>query len=470
MALPDVGVTVRDGALGLVSAALNGQLAVIGISSSGTGNTPTAIGDIQTLQSTFGSGPLVELGAHVLQLGGGPIVAMRVTAAGTGTNGSVTHAGTGVATGTLSGAPVDDFDLIVKIVAGGTNPAAATATFQYSLDGGKTWSAVIALPSSGVYVIPNTGVTITFSAASLVAGDTFTYHETAPAFTNTELATALDALLADPSTWFAVAVAGIPADASTWAAMFATMDTKLEGAATSLARYSYGYLSAPDLSDSALVTAQASVSSKRVSSPAGFVNLTSAISGNSYKRPLLWSAVARAAASRPSEDPGRVASGPLLGVLALFRDEFKTPALDAVRFLTAQTRVGLNGFYISQGRIMAPAGSDYSYIPNRRVVDLATATGRNVLQQYINESLRVDRTTGFILEQDARTVENRVDRAIRAVVVQPGDASDVSVVVDRTISLLSTQSLKATVRILPLGYSRYITMDIGLTNPALTPV
>jgi hypothetical protein len=468
MALPDVTVTVRDGALGLVNPALNGQLAVIGVASAGTGNTPVGIGDIQTLVSTFTSGPLVELGAHALQVGGGPILAMRVTAAGVGTNGSVTNSGTGTSVLTPSSTPPDSADVQVKIIAGATGPTAGTATFQVSMDGGRTFGATTALPVSGAYVLPN-GVTATWGTGTLVVGDIYSFHETAPAFTNTELATAMDALLADPSTWFAVAVAGIPADASTWAAMVSTLDSKMEGAASSYARYAFAFLQAPDLSDSALITAAATVTSKRVSSPAGFENLTSALSGNAYKRPVLWSAAARCAAVRPSEDPGRVASGPLSGVQAIVRDEFRTPGLDNARFLTAQTRVGLNGFYISQGKMLAPLNSDYSYIPNRRVMDISTATARTVLQNYINESLRVDATTGAILEQDARVVENRVTQAIRSVVVQPGDASDCTVVVDRSINLLSTQSLKATVRILPLGYSRYITLDIGLTNPALTP-
>jgi hypothetical protein len=468
-AIPDVSVTVRDGALGLVATALNGQLAVIGPSSSGTGNSPVGIGDIQTLVSTFGSGPLVELGAQVLQEAGGPILAMRLTTADTGALGSVTHAGTGTSALTPSNSPPDDADVIVKVITGAAAVTSGVGTFQVSLDGGLTYGPTTALPTSGTYTLAN-GILLTFATGTLVAGDTYSFHCTAPAFTNTELGTAMDALLANAATWFGVAVAGIPADASTWTAMVGTLDTKMEGAASSYARYAYAYLAAPALSDSALITAAASVTSKRVCSPAGFENRSSAISGNQYKRPVLWSAVARAAASVPSEDPGRVASGPLQGVTALSRDEFKTPGLDNARFLTATSRVGLAGFFITQGKMLAPVGSDYSTVPNRRVVDLGTATARNTLQQYINEDLRVDRTTGGILEQDARNVENRVNQAVRAAIVQPGFASDCSAVVDRSINLLSTQNLKCTVRILPKGYARYISLDIGLTNPALTPV
>ncbi len=474
MSLPDVAVTVRDGALGLVPNGLNGQLAVIGPCSSGTGNTPTVVGDIQTLVTTFGSGPMVELGAHVLQLAGGPIVAMRVTTAAAGVNGSITNSGTGSSVLAVSaGTPKDDADVQVKITTAAAAVTSGAGAYQLSLDGGKTFGAITTVPTSAAIVLGN-GTTVTFGTGTLVAGDIYSFHCTAPAFTNTELATAMDALNTDSNTWFAVAVAGIPADAATWNAMFTTLDTKMTAAETTYFRYAFALIAAPDLTDAAIVTAAASNTSKRVGSPGGFDNLTSAISGNAYKRPLTWSVAARLAATRPSEDPGRVASGPLQGVSAIGRDEAKTPTLDAARLTTAQTRMGLSGFYITQGRLMAAAGSDFTYIVNRRVVDLATAVGRNVLQQYVNESFRVNSaqssSPGTILEQDARKVENRIDQAIRAVVVQPGDATDVSVVVDRTINILSTQNLKATIRVLPLGYARYITMDIGLTNPALTPV
>lgn len=467
MTLPDVSVLVRDGALGISPAGLNGQIAVIGIASSGTGNAPQSIGDIQTLQTGFTGGPGVEAAAHILQVAGGPVEFMRITAAGAGSNGSVTKVGTGSSAMTISaGTPVDDFDVVVKLIAGAANPAAAAATFQYSLDGGLTWSPTIALPSTGIYVIPGTGLTVTFSAATLVAGDTYSFHATAPQFTNTELATALDALIAGNDTWFAVLVAGIPADAATYAAMFATLATKLAGAANNFARYTRAILPAPALSDSALITAQASLSDSRLWTPAGFANLASAIGGSDYLRPAGWVLGARLAAVEPHVDPGRTLDGPVSGVVAISRDEFKTQGLDAARFTTLQTRIGQPGFYFSKGTSAAAPTSDYAAIPNARVVDLATAVGRAELALYINDDLGTN-ANGTISETDARSIEDGVDSAIRQEVVQPGFAVDCSVAVNRTINLLSTGQVTCTVRIRPKGYARYITLDIGMQNPNL---
>ena len=46
--------------------------------------------------------------------------------------------------------------------------AAAAAQFKLSLDGGNTWGNSIAVPVSGIYIIPNTGLQITFADGTFV--------------------------------------------------------------------------------------------------------------------------------------------------------------------------------------------------------------------------------------------------------------------------------------------------------------
>ncbi len=467
MALPDVTVVVRDGALGIVPPNTSGQAAAIGVSTAGTGNTPILISDAATLVAIFGAGPLVEAAAHMLAVGGGPLVCMRITAAGVGAASVVAKAGTGGSVGTVTGTPTDDNDPIVRIATGALLPTNGLGAYQLSLDNGKTYGAVTSVPTTGAIVVGTTGTTLTLSAATLVAGDTYGWHDTAPAFTNAELATAMDALIADTNVWFMVHVVGVPADAAATAAMFATLDSKLQGAATTYARWAFGMLQSADIADSALITMGTALASTRVALGAGFVSLTSAITGNQYKRPVVWSAAARATAVQANEDIGRFASGNILGVTGLFRDEYKTQGLDVQRFITARSFYGQPGFYLTRGVLFAPNGSDYQFIANRRVVDIGSAVGRINLLQVVNETVRVNRTTGYILEKDARNIENSLESAERAALTQPGLVSDITVTVDRTTSILTTGQVKATLRILPTAYARYITFDIGLTNPAL---
>jgi hypothetical protein len=84
--------------------------------------------------------------------------------------------------------------------------------------------------------------------------------------------------------------------------------------------------------------------------------------------------------------------------------------------------------------------------------------------------VRVNATTGLILEEDARGIERFIESGMRNAVTIPGYASDCSVVVDRTVNILSTQRLAVKFRVVPLGYAKYIDGDIGFSNPALQPV
>lgn len=91
--------------------------------------------------------------------------------AGTPAWGAVTHTGTGVVPGmTVTGTPdaaPSPINVLVYVVLGG---AVATATFQYSTDGGLTWSATT--PTAATVAISN-GLTLNFAAGTYVLGDTY---------------------------------------------------------------------------------------------------------------------------------------------------------------------------------------------------------------------------------------------------------------------------------------------------------
>lgn len=472
MAIPEATLTIKDGALGIVPPNVNGIQAVLGVCTSGTVNTVYSFNDIQALKDGMGTGPLVEQAGHVLSIAGGPVVVMRVTGGTAGAFGSVTPAGTntGLSVLTLTASvPYDSYQVIVKIVTGGTNPAAGVAVFKVSLDNGRTYGPDTALPTSGVYTVPSTGIILTFSAATLVALDTYTFSTTAPAYDVTALGTAVDALLADSTEWFMLNLVGVPADTTAAAAVFAALDSKLTTAQSSF-RYVMGLMSSFDDTDANIKTCFLNLTSTRVAVAAGFENITSPVSGAQIKRSCSFTMAARASAVPPSEDLGRVASGNALGVVALVRDEFRTPGMDVARFCTMRTHIGLPGFYITNGRLLSSNLSDFQYIQHRRVMDVACRTVRAGQLHYLNDSVRVNKTTGLILDSDANAIDSYLTGLLRITVTQPGFASDASAQVDRTVNILSTNTLVVGYRVIPLGYLKTITGTIGFFNPTLAPV
>jgi hypothetical protein len=175
-----------------------------------------------------------------------------------------------------------------------------------------------------------------------------------------------------------------------------------------------------------------------------------------------------------SDDFGRVAAGGLTNCsfkatvtsLSSGRDEAATPGLDAARFTTLRSIMGRSGVFCTAGRSLANAGSDYQLLQYGQVMDVACFYARDTLLGYLNASIRVDKKTGYILERDAQAIEAQCLGVLNEKIVNIGDASSASVVVNRTTNILSTQTLIVSVRVVPLGYARAITVDIGFQNPA----
>lgn len=378
-------------------------------------------------------------------------------------NGSVVHTGGGALAITVSSSScVDSYSVVCTITVAG---ALGTAQFTYSLDGGNTVSANNLIPGTGVFAIPNTGIVVTFVGTSTV-GDYFTFTSAAPAFSGSDVTTALNACVATVNQFFLAHIVGAPASSAAGNTLLATLDGLMTSAANGY-RFARCVMENPQDTDANIVSAYASASSLRVGVGAGFYQQISPINGTKLNRNVAWKATARLARISPGEDPSRVASGSLPGVPGLVRDEALTPSLDAARFITMRSIIGRQGYYLTNYKNQAPNGSDYTYGVNGRVMDIYAASLRNALLQYLNDSVRTDPNTGFILEADARNIEGYIDGVTRAAVTQPGYASSVSQVVARNVNMLSTGQLQVTGRCVPLAYNRSISINVGFSNPAL---
>jgi hypothetical protein len=476
-AIPDATLTVTDGALGAIEPE-DASSATIGSCSAGTINTLYAFTDTKDLSDTLGTGPAVEAAAHKLSIGGGTVFVVRVDNTSTpGTNGSVTHNGTGVSVMSVSGAPFDAYKVRVTIVLGGTNPAAGTATFKYSVDGGDNYSGEIALPTSGSYPITGTGLTLAFTAASLVAADTYSFDSVAPGYNSTELTTAWNALVADPRTWKFCHITGAASSAANQATIATAVGALLTTAETNY-RFTYAILEMPDLGDgttgdAASIAAYASFAHSRIMQCAGFCELTSIVSGRIHKRSAAWPIAARRHKAPISESSMRVKSGSLPGVVSLYRDELLHRGLDAARFATLRTHVGRAGFWITEGKMMAAQGSDYGLVQRREVMDRACTIGRSAMVEELGDGLRVNPANaasrpGMIDERDARAIESEILAKVAEAVLAVGALlRSLGATVNRTDNIISSNLVRAKIRVLPKAYANNMSADIGFENPAL---
>jgi hypothetical protein len=472
--LQDVSITILENALGILPADTDKIVLLFGVSSAGTPATLYPITDSESL-AAIGYGPGPETCRHFVDEGA-QVYFCPVTAGTAGSNSSVAQAaGSPPAVG-LTGAPYDFYKGHVKMTAGG---AVGTSKFQYSLDDGETWSQEIVTAST--YPVPNTGLTITFAAGTYVLADEYTWTSTAPYYTTSNLNTAFDAAIADPREWGLVYVSGAVAGATesdkatNLAGVIAAVGTKMAAAATAF-RFARAIVEAADFADSgaALISAATTIAQTRVACVAGFGKVLSPVTGRknmvSYGRVLCSKLGKKPIGKDPSQIAAEAGTGAMpSALLSLKHDERKTPGLDTARFVTARTYIGRTGFYVTNFPLMSSPGSDFKYLQHGQVMDNACKTARNAMLPYLSRDLEVE-ADGTLSESEAQNIEEDVGGQVRASVVQPGHATAATIVANRTDVVLTTEKLRAKVRVQPKFYPKAIELELGFTRtvPATT--
>ena len=573
MTLPDSNQTVQDGGLGILPDSIDNLHLLAGTCEKGTTNSVLSFSDVSVVRSTLGAGPLAEAIASALTTSvrgkaPRPVYAVRIATTDTGSCGAVTKTAIGSSTGTITvaGAAWDSLQIKVKITRTGTLNAGA---FQVSLDGGTSYDPEVTIPAGGTYLIPGTNVTLTFvpggGAVYFEAGDIHSFNTVEARPSSTEIGTAMDAILLDPTEWTFIRIVGAPKPEMTvvtaagttpptvsltgtpagywdlrieittggargtavfkWSAdggatyttgvataanvdlgngitvVFATgtyatdnvytahagkalrdradtLKTKLTSAETAF-RYAFGIIEAPDASDEVLKQAMQTFESVRVACAAGYCRVFSALSQRRYKRCAGGPISNRIAGIEPHIHPGWVDLGALADVVEIFRDERVTEVLDARKFLTLRTFIGRAGAFVTDAKLFAPTGSDYSSIMNRRVMDKACRITRSTMLPVVNQHLRVNPAGNGILpgqpgapgsidEREARVIDDKLQSALDAGITSLSQASAVTAQCNRTDNLLTNGgTLRTKVRVVPLGYAKFIENELAFQNPAL---
>jgi hypothetical protein len=467
MPLPDVTVDILDGGLGLLPPSAAGLHAKVGVSSAGTVNEIVAITDPGKIVEKFGTGPLVNALFDSFAAGARTIYAVRANGDVAGTIGAVTATKTGTGDISVTGSPLDAYELVVEIVDSG---AKNVATFKYSLDGGDTFSGKITVPTALTYTIPNTGLTLNFTedainpSNSFIAGDKYECKTTAPSASVSSVTAAIDALLNSGYLYEFIHVVG-PSDAAMWAALDAKA-TDAEG------KYRYIHFLAEargpaaaetvDQWVTALGTEKGSFASTRVSICAGRLEMVDMNTGRVVDRNGAGIYAGRLSAIPVQVSPGKVMEGSLPSVVRLNPagiNDGHILALDEAGFITFRQYIGLSGFYITNGRIAAPVTSDFRYVELRRPMDKACGLVRTAALRF--EHAEIDPTN---MEKGLAALEAQLSAPLD-IMVGAGEIARGRVVIPRDQDVLATSTIRVKVRIVPKAIMRWIEVEIGYENP-----
>lgn len=486
----DVNITIVDGGGAVAVVPSERVQLVMGCSSSGTAAQIVATSNPNTLKDNLGYGPLVEAAALAC-LAGATVLAMKTTTATPGSATAVQFTGSGGSVITVSGTPYDDYFVEFLVVTGGTRGTAGI-TFQLSLDAGRNFGPVLALGTATTYAIPNTGITLNFAAGTLVAGDTAKFKCTAPAWDTAGVLACLQAFQA--SQYGAQGVGSMHLVGPCSGASASTLQTYLENLATGFI-YNRLIVGARDAAAPAawtgssaesestwiasLATDFSTVSARRICANGGHYNMPSAYANPvagapRYRRSLAFALAARQVRIPPQRHAGRVKDGSLAEIVIdavndpadsfVYHDERINSGLDAARFSSARTRVGLPGFYSVNPNLMSPAGSQFSMLPFGNVIDIASDIAHTTGQQEINDDVRIT-ASGTIDENDALHIEAAVDEQLDAQMTAAFMVSDAWMTLDRNWNVRATNKIKGTISVIPRGYVLEFDIDIMFALP-----
>jgi hypothetical protein len=475
---PGQSITVRNDGVGLVSTAAVPPL-VVGHAIGATANTLRPYSNPNTARDELESGPALELVlAAIASAGRCLFLATEATTAGTASAVTAARVDDSTGTITLSGTYDLELDAKVEITTDGTLGA---GRFRYTLDG-VTFGAIRTIPAGGTFLVPGTRITLTFVPGDgpnfFETGDTHSFTTAAAHYTTANLTAAKTALLNQIGSRRIrrVAFAGRNADASDGAAMAAAVAVFMADLEAEH-YFARALMDGGDESDTEQFADDfAAFADDRVGVTYGDARVISRAPFEGYsnvRQPILRVVAERAFAADLSENLGRKASGPLVGVTEVFHDEGINTAFDAAdRFITLRTYRGEGGFYVTNGFLRSPAGSDFLYWDWGLVVDeLCEGIVESQSKWTLAKLRALTDGSGNLSDDDASRVEQSVRSNLRSRLVEPdniegfkGHVSGLGYTVDRTNDFLATRTLLSTGNAVPLSPVEGINTTVGLTR------
>lgn len=471
---------------------------VVGCASQGPIGTIVATRSPQTLNNTFGWGPGVEAAALAC-VAGGTVLFCRATANTAGTATAVTHTGTGVSVMTVTGAPFDTYYVEVLVLANGTI-ATGPCLIQISLDAGRTFSPTINLGTATTYAIAGTGMTLNFTTATIVAGDTYQFSTSEPLWNDAGLSVAFAALQASPYAqqgFGSVHIVGKAAGSDAtfvggpttglleaWAAAVAPLFSQaIMSARDAIAPVAWGGAGETESTwITSILTDYAAVSAKRVSVCAAYYNQASALITplgvvNQARRSVAYAVAARTVQPgfTPNRSWGRVKLGPMPFLINpakdsqdgfVYHDEAINPGLNAGRFVSTTSRAYLQGRYILQANNVASTGAQISSWPLIAVASVAETILIQVGQQSINDDVRLLKS-GLMDPRDVATIQKGLQSAIDSNMTAQQMISSAQVVVDGSQNLITNNGqVPVTCTLVQRSIILQVNITLQYVNPA----
>lgn len=467
--LRDVNIIITDGQMGAGATVGEGVHLKIGASPIVSEELIAIRGtyDAKRIKQLLGLSPLADACMDSVANGAGLIYCMPVKPSTAGSVDIVKHTGAGTGTVAIVGTPNNTYDVVINVTeTGGLNEAAIT----YSLNAGVTVSDEITIPLNGSYILPDTGISLTFTegvqkATSFIDGDTYTFTATAPQLTNADILTAIGKIKNLKETFEFVHIVGETV-AATWAAVSTAQNTLVTtdkipmmfileaykpNAEEGTQAYIDGLIKARKTVynyDLQVVTARANY--VRMDGTTRNINLAGVICGL-YARAKVQQSIGRTSEFPLSEDK-------VLKLMPEGIDEH-IQYLDEAGYLTLRKYVGLDGYYVTNARMMCPEGSDYKYAEHTRVKNKLMRKIRKEALMQLHTEIDLADVDGS-LQVLTKFLETPIEDLVKAKEISSGrimlaDGQNAD-------SIIESEKVSVKAKFTPKGYAREFEIDLGM--------
>lgn len=480
--IPAVNFRFPNNGLGQTPPSPGNIIAVVG---PGTGplaiNTPRTIGGSpNNVVAIGGYGPAPDLAANLVQ--GGATVVLVLCDYESATPSTVTHEGTGASAMSVTGDPFDRYiEVLVTVTRAGTVGDPTPPRVTVSLDGGQTVTGSINVPADGVFDMfaDTTGMTLNFTVAAMVLGDTYVFDVPYPTVAVADIDTALVALRQSTEA-YSMLYAAAPLDRTDTETLVTTV-----GTFPPKKRFVRAFSETVDADGdnetdwmAALAQDFEGFASDLIDVSAGYAPVRSVVLGSVMWRSIGWLGAVRASLVSISRDLGARADNGLVSfggsayvtkpVVPLpdgffIHDESLIPGLNSDQFQTIMSEVGLIGYFITNPNLMSGPISDYTLLQFGRISDEIARLTNIYFTQQLSSDVLLNPTTGLILDKEAARWEQANNTAL-ATLITNQNVSALATVVGRDANIINNEPIPVTVKWQPKGYPKVFDVTIAISR------
>lgn len=466
MSLRDVTFSIEDGSLGNAEDQGTGIHVKIGASPV-VSTVPLLITNTMKLaqiKEKLGFSPLADACLDSIENGSGKVYCLPVAPTEEGTNGEVTHTGSGTGTLSVSGKPNNAYDIRIRITESGTLNA---ALFTYSTNGGYSYETEETIPLNGEKELSGTGIKITFEG-EFTADDDYCFTSTAPTISNAAVIKAVESLYNSDLEFEFIHIVGTSAKAL-WAALAACA-----GQFLSIYKRPVMFLCEAryKAEDETLDEYAASLKAEAKGIDSYYIQVCSAWSQYTRwdgREQLINNAgivaglygIAGVQQSIGQVDTFAISEAKMTKLMPEGIEDYISD-LDDAKYLTFRKYYGITGCYVNNAKVLCRDGSDYRYAEHVRVLNKIV---RGIYKQAVT-MLQMDISASDDMETDI----NNIVEALNTPIEDMADADEissgnVSIADPESINILQDERLELKLSFVPRGYIRELVFDIAMENP-----